>query len=308
MNILTESLLFENEILQESIELKDLYIECMNLEYTSIIHEEENVNKTFYEKILGIIERIKKFFIKIGEFIRSKFSSFTAKFLDKLNQLIKAKPVLYATHSACSDVNHICDKIEEDRLISDIEWALFKVNEIRKEENYNKELKNRITDYSAKNILENCRNAISKCQNNIKEFERSSEESKKKLERLEIEFKNDLKKYEDRKNNYNKNYFSNGRDDYDSETIERAFGKEKAAKADTPLKRYTLAYGGRTPADVIEDVHKALDNNYFKKPNGNDLKETMEQIKALQNNITKLGECLNDLNFFLNHAIAFERK
>ena len=55
MNSNISDLVFENYVLQDQIDLKDIYIECMNIEYTGIVNEDSSVSMK--ERLSKVLEK-----------------------------------------------------------------------------------------------------------------------------------------------------------------------------------------------------------------------------------------------------------
>lgn len=86
----TMYLTLENEILQDTLEIKDLYIECMNLEYSCMINEDnDNANNSFKEKMKKFISRIIETCKKILNWIKIKILTFAKKFISYLRLFLE---------------------------------------------------------------------------------------------------------------------------------------------------------------------------------------------------------------------------
>ena len=71
--LLNESLILENDLLNQELETKEIYIECMNFNYTEILYEDSSNTSKFKEIVSKVIKKIKEFLSYIGNKILTFF-------------------------------------------------------------------------------------------------------------------------------------------------------------------------------------------------------------------------------------------
>lgn len=209
-------LALENELLQEQLEMKDLYIECMDLEFNEFLYEDNSLNLTFKEKLKAVIKNLIERFEKLIEIIKRLSSKLIAKLLDfcqntfiqstKYNYYASPK-VLDAVRNlniefGNSDTTMIISNFSRtnDKDILKKENAIEKFSDIIKDDsNYERIVKNRNVPKGFL-IFKNFHNSLGLDRDMFKDYEKQLSKAKNDLEK---EYKKEdpnrdlIKKYSD---------------------------------------------------------------------------------------------------------------
>ena len=156
-------LLYENRVLEEELELKDLYIECMNLEYTDFINEtqqiEDGKSKSRFKKIINSIKLLLE---KIYNWIKVRVSVFFKKCSDSIIRyvvkVVNATAIETMEEHNCnimirSGYKELKIVVEDVRLLLSLQWLNMNNKDFDMEniDKYSENLKNHIDALKAEN-------------------------------------------------------------------------------------------------------------------------------------------------------------